>query len=633
MFTSIPHSLFRRFRTSPGSRASAAVLLVLLGAGPHLRAQVLPPVTESVVVSASLAPETEPAVPASVTVISREEIERSGETSLVELLRSVPGVDVVESGGPGKVASVFLRGTNSTQTLVLIDGVKVNSPYFSGYDFSALSTQNVQRIEIIRGPFSALYGSDAIGGVISIFTRTPAREPSGQASVSFGNKSFHQETLFATAGAGDLAFSLSGRDVRDGGDEQSIGGAPVDNDGWRDREGSAQLRWTASDSLALGLHFGRIFARSEIPSDGENPTPRRFTDFAQTEWAVPIRWEISGANVLAGSLSDVELHPTSSDLGDPSGFSQSDTRARTLAARATDSWTISEAQTVSAAASYERSRVDSRGAFGPVISGSRAAQWGVAAEDRATLLDGRLVAVAGVRYDRHSAYGSATSPRVSVVWSFDAADSIRASYGTAFRAPSIGELYYPFYGNPDLGPERSRSFEVGIQRRTRAATFDAAVFRNDIRDLIQYDFTRQTNANIGRARTEGVELSAETSPVPGIHLRLAYTYLRAVDETNGEPLVRRPRHRASASLAWDPGRWRTSTEILFVGRRPDVEAAYPYGATEDPSYTRIDIFASYRLGLVSPFVRIENLTDRRYAEASGFPAPHRRFAAGVAAEF
>ncbi|HWC65292.1 MAG TPA: TonB-dependent receptor, partial [Thermoanaerobaculia bacterium] len=497
-------------RRTPAVRLRAVLptLLVAAGVPGILRGQTPAPVSENVVVSASLAPEIEPAVSSSVTVITRKQIERSGKTDVLELLREVPGVDVVQAGDAGKVTSVFLRGTNSTQTLVLIDGVRVNSPYFAGYDFSALSTQDVERIEIVRGPFSALYGSDAIGGVISILRRKPSAEPAGRATVAAGDRSFHEETLFASASAGPFGFSISGRDAHDGGQPQEVAGARVDNDAWRDRNGAAEVEWNVSPVLTAGLRAERMFARSEIPSDSGQPTPHRFTDFAQTTWTLPVRAKISEENALAGSLYDVELHPTAVDPDDASGFFQSETRARTRGGRVVDSWKLSEANTLSGVASYERSTVDSSGAFGTLIAGRRISTWGAGVDDQLALLGDRLHVVAGVRFDRHSAFGSSTNPRLSLVWNVAASDAIRASWGTAFRAPSIGELYYPFFGNPDLDPERSRSVELGFTHIAGRARLDVALFRNDIRDLIQYDPVRQTNGNVGRARTEGVEAEA-----------------------------------------------------------------------------------------------------------------------------
>lgn len=615
-------------------RLRVSLSFLLLG-GPLFTAiapaQTVPPVSENIVVSASLAPETEPAVSAPVTVITRQQIEKSGKTTVLELLREVPGVDIVQIGGPGKVASVFLRGANSTQTLLLIDGVRVNRPDFAGYDLSALSTEDVERIEIARGPFSALYGSDAIGGVISIFTRPGSKTPAGSATAALGNKAFHEETLFASGGTGDFTVSLSGRDVFDAGDTIDVGGTSVNHDSWRDRNGSAHLEWTPSDGFGAGLEVSRMFARSDIPSDGANPTPQRETDLAQTTWIAPIHWKISEENSVQASLSSVEANPTFSDPRGAFGYTNSSTVAITRGARVLDTWDL-PGNTLSAQASYEASKVHLTDSFGTELNDARIHTWGMALEDQVALVPEKLLAVAGIRYDHHSAFGSATSPRISLVYQVTSDDSLRASFGTAFRAPAIGELYYPFSGNADLQPEKSRSYDVGYTRRAGKTELDLSLFRNDIRDLIEYDFVTNVNANIGKARTEGIEASLQTPIVRDLLVRVAYTWLKATDQTTGLPLLRRPRNRGSLDLAWNHGRWSATATAIFTGRRADVDSA-TFARAQDPSNTRVDFTARYHQGAVAPFVRILNLTDRRYAEANGFPAPRRRIAAGLTVSF
>lgn len=615
----------------PGFGGRLALAAALVGAAAGAAAQAPGPVSENVVVSASLSPESEPAVSGAVTVITRDQIEKSGKTDVLELLREVPGVDVVQGGGRGSVTSVFLRGANSTQALVLVDGVRVNRPDFAGYDFSALSVENVERIEVARGPFSALYGSDALGGVISITTRAASSTPEGQASVSLGNKGFHEETLHASAGKGPLAFAISGRDLRDGGDAEQVAGVSVDHSAWRDQNGSARLDWTPSEEVRLGAEIGRMFARDEIPSDGAHATPHRSTDFAQTTWTVPAQWKVSPDNTLQATLSDVDAHPTYSDPDDPSGYTRSDTVLQSQAVRLVDSWAL-PGNALSTAASYERSRADINDSFGAELDGRKIHTWGVAVEDQVPIAGDRLLAVGGARYDRHSAFGDSFSPRLSLLWKLGTESALRASWGTAFRAPALGELYYPFFGNPDLKPERSKNYEIGFVRRGRILDLDLAVFRSDFRNLIQPDFSTFVNVNVGRARTEGVEAGAAAAIGESIRLRGSYTYLEATDETTGLSLLRRPRHRGAFDVSWTPGPWRAAATALFVGRRADVDSA-TFSRIEDPSYVRFDAQVSCKLGNLSPFLRAENLTDRRYSEIDGYPAPRRRVAAGISAAF
>ncbi|HEU4464428.1 MAG TPA: DUF6580 family putative transport protein, partial [Gemmatimonadota bacterium] len=223
--------------------ASAVGLLVLLPVA--ARAQAPPPVSDSVVVTATMTPEEERELGSAATVITREWIEASGARTVVELLREVPGVDVARQGSDGALTSVFLRGANSPHLLVLVDGARMNSPYFSGYDFSSLTTENIERIEVVRGPFSPLYGSDAIGGVIQIFTRPSSARPAGRATAEGGSDGQRRLAAFFSAGVSDFGAAASVSDSRSDGHRR--------NSDWEERGGSLRLDWRPSDALQIGL--------------------------------------------------------------------------------------------------------------------------------------------------------------------------------------------------------------------------------------------------------------------------------------------------------------------------------------------------------------------------------------------
>jgi vitamin B12 transporter len=247
---------------------------------------------------------------------------------------------------------------------------------------------------------------------------------------------------------------------------------------------------------------------------------------------------------------------------------------------------------------------------------------------------GGITATAGVRYDDHSQFGAAWSPRATAAWlSSDALWKVRASGGSAFRAPTVGELYYPFSGNPDLRPERSTSYDLGVERYLPGGRIEASLFWNDFRDLIVYDFARSANFNVGRARTRGVEFALRQDLARTLSVDTGYTYLDAQDRGTGLALIRRPRHRAFLGASWQAlGRLSLAPRVTFVGNRPDSDALTG-NRVESPSFLRLDLFARYCLGPVAPYARVENIADRRYEEVNGYPAPRRRFAAGLEARF
>ena len=229
-FSGCPGFLARR----PRPRAPWIPIGIALLLSAAASSQVLPTKSESVVVTATATPEEQVDLGAATTVITRAQIEKNGWKTVADVLRSVPGLDVSQYGGEGQLTSVFLRGANSNDTLLLVDGVRMNSPYFSGYDFSSLTTENIERIEIARGPFSALYGSDAMGGVIQVFTRPGASGFSGRASLEAGNVGEREGEVFASAGSGPWSAPGSFRDGRIDGDRR--------NSDWQRRSGPAHSR-------------------------------------------------------------------------------------------------------------------------------------------------------------------------------------------------------------------------------------------------------------------------------------------------------------------------------------------------------------------------------------------------------
>ncbi len=609
-------ALLSRF---PRLLAAAALACVLPGQA--LAQQAPPPVAENVVVTATAVAEEEIAVGSATTVITRERIETSGFRTVAEVLRSVPGIDLVRSGSDGSITSAQLRGANSTQTLVLVDGQRLNSPYFPGYDFSGLTTENVERIEIVRGPFSALYGSDALGGVIQIFTRPSARGLAGQASFEGGESGQRGGSIFASYGGESLGIAGSYRDGRVGGDRP--------NSDWRQRNGALRADGRFGESLRFALEGAIDDGEVGVPGPVGAETPHSRYANRQERLALPVSFAPADGHAATVLVADVV---SKLRFDDPdSGFS-SRTEARSLQARVADTWT-SGANRLSGFASWERGKVDDSSNFGVSLDGQRTTIWGAGVEDTLKL-SGGFTATAGLRYDNHSQFGSAWSPRGSLSWnSADALWKLRASAGSAFRAPTVGELYYPFSGNPDLRPERSTSFELGAERYLAGGRVEASLFWNDFRDLIVYDFSRFQNFNVGRARTRGVELAARQEIGRTLSLDVGYTYLDAVDRDTGLPLIRRPHHRAFLGATWRAlPHLSIAPRLTVVGTRADRDALTGQNV-EEPAYARIDLFSRYDIGPVAPYLRVENLTDQRYQEVNGYPAPRRRFALGIEAKF
>ena len=596
------------------SAAAAPVLLAFLSAAlpAPARAQAPPPVSEEVVVTATATPQEESEVGSATTVITRRDIEENNWKTVPDVLRAVAGATTTQSGGPGAQTSLFLRGAASTETLVLVDGVRVNSPFFPGYDFGPLSTENVERVEVVRGPFSALYGSDAIGGVVQIFTRPTAEKLSAQLTAEAGNASHHEETAYFTAGS--QLWAVAGTFLNQKSDGDRV------NDDFQSRSGSVRLERHFGNDATVALEGSLLDGELGLPGPvgAETPNDRYFQRQAQV--SLPATFHPADGHTATAVLGWTSSRPTYETTG-----YREDTDAQTFQARVADTFTVG-ANEITGLAGWERWSVDDHDNFGVNLDGSQSTLWHLGAEDSIRL--GPAILTGGVRYDHHSQFGDAWSPRATLTWRAGQW-KLRASGGSGFRAPSVGELYYPFSGNPNLQPERSVSYEVGVERQLGRFHAATSFFWNDYRDLIVYDFVRQANFNVGRARSRGIEVTGRGEVAAWLALDAGYTYLQATDLETGLGLIRRPRDSAFAGLVVRPlAALEIAPRVIFVGRRPDNDALTGE-RIEDPSYTRIDLSARYPLGTLVPYLRIQNLSDRSYAEVDGYPAPGRRYAFGL----
>ncbi|HEU5248639.1 MAG TPA: TonB-dependent receptor, partial [Thermoanaerobaculia bacterium] len=515
----------------------------------------------------------------------------------------------------------FLRGANSPHVLVLMDGARLNSPYFSGYDFSTLTTENVERIEIVRGPFSALYGSDAIGGVVHIFTRPAAAGLSGRAALEGGEAGRRHGSAFVTGGS--QAFGAAGSYSHDetNGDRR--------NSDWRQDAGSLRLEARSGDRFRAALEASIVDADVGVPGPIGRETPRARQESREERLQLPISFRPLDGHEATLLFARVASERT---YRDPDAAFDSRSNPETLQARLSDSFRAGRHE-LTAFGTWERWNVDDRSNFGVALDDDRSTLWGAGLQD-SVALGGGVLATAGLRYDHHSDFGRAWSPRGTLAWVDPGAKwKLRLSGGSAFRAPSVGELFYPFGGNPDLKPERVTSWEAGVERYVAGGRIELSLFWNEFRDLIVFDFATSLNENVGRARTRGVEVAWRQRVTDRLEADAGYTWLDAEDRASGEDLLRRPRHRAFLAMVVRPTeRLSLSPRAVLVGRRLDADAVTGRHK-EVPSYLRVDAFARYELGHLVPYARLENATDRNYEEVDGYPAPGRRWSAGLEVRF
>jgi vitamin B12 transporter len=603
-----------------------------------------PPQTlEPIIVTATKLETPAREVASSVTVISEEDISTKQQTTVLDALRSVPAVDVVRQGGAGQQTSIFMRGANSEHTLVLIDGIQVNDPISPArfFDFANLTTDNIDRIEVVRGPGSTLYGSDALGGVINIITKKGQGEPRLTVSAEGGSYETHREKIGLSGGSEKLNYSLTASYL----DSNGIGAASrkdgnSERDGYKNLSTSARIGLTPTDNFDLDFILRYIDAEADIDNSGgpagddPNFTLDSESLFFRTQARLMLfndLWE----QKLGFSLTDYDR--TSKD--DPDTARPFDSvRSSYDSQQHKIDWQnnlfLHESNTVTFGVEYEeekgKSTYFSESVFGPyssVYPEKKTHTVGYYLQDQVKLWD-RFFTTLGVRLDDHDEFGTHATYRIASAYIFpNAGTKVRASYGTGFRAPSLFQLYsLDFGGNPDLDPEESKGWDVGLEQtfwQDRLA-LSLTYFENDFDDLIvSNSLTGWTYENVDEAETKGIEFAVTCQPATDITLRASYTFTDTENKETGKELLRRPRNKYSADLTYRfMERGNVNLNLLYVGERKDTffnNVTFASGRTELASYTVVNLAASFMVtDKFRLFGRVDNLFDEEYEEVWGY---------------
>lgn len=579
-------------------------------------------VQEEIVVTASALPEKVDDTPAAVTVVTREEIDSRAALDVADVLREVPGLHMSRTGSPGRATSLFTRGSNSNHTLVLWNGIEITNPYFSGYDWGRFSTVGVEQVEVVRGPYSALYGSDAVAGVVNVLTTS--KRSGFRALAEMGDHGLRNGSVSGsyagTAASVDASFESR--------DDDGFAA----NDDFSQNSASAAVRWNATPSFFAGLSARHTTYDLGIPmnlngaGDAIVPSPRRRQDGSERQLAIPLGQTI-GRFSYDVTLAESRRDDAFEDPEDPFGLVTTTTESTTRRARVTTR-TSTSFGTIVAGGEYEHAEVDDVTNFGPNFTGGERTERSLFAEDRLTRDLGatsRLEFSAGLRWDDYETFGSELSPRVAAAW-ITGGNKLRAAFGEAFRAPAVGELYFPFAGNPDLEAERSRSFEIGYDH---AAGISATLFQSDYDDLIVFDSATFVFQNVGAASARGLELALQRELTRELRTSVSYTYTDTEEKGEDRQLLRRPRHSGSLFLGYRAGVFDTNVVLLHSGARADVLPVFPFSRTTNEAYTTLDANVQVDLGRFTPYLRVANLTNVAYEEVLGYPSASRRIAVGV----
>ncbi|MGZ5538148.1 MAG: TonB-dependent receptor [Chthoniobacterales bacterium] len=576
--------------------------------------------TSEIIVSATRLPIPEDETPASVSVITDDDLEEKQTRRVAEALRSVPGISVVQSGAPGQLTSVFTRGLRSEHTQVLLDGIPINQGLAGLFNFADLNVDNIDRIEVVRGSQSTLYGPRALAGVIQIFTRRGDGPSTGALTSEAGSFDSFRES-FATSGSWkqfDYSVGLSRFDTDN----------DRPNNQYRLSNGIANVGWSPNERLRIGSLFTYSLADTGNPNTISNPKP--LDNFLTERWLIGPRVDFLPVDWWRHQL--IVSYDHERQVNDPNddGF-VGPTRA--LFKRLTVDYQndLKPTSWLTLTSGFFYSHVDAGQerpfvAFGDTFVSDETKETSVFAQASVTPLKD-LNLVAGGRFDHFNQFGDIWTYRFAGSYLVRRTDTtLHASYATGFSPPSSQDKIFGM--NFGLDPERNRGWDAGVEQRwwNGKVSLGATYFHNDLSNVIGFNGLFET-LNLGAARTQGLEAEMKVRPMTDLLFTASYTYLDAektsaadISQLQGARLPRRPRNEVyiSGSYLWFK-KLRTTAEAKFVNAREELNFGAPNFDIED--YAFMNIAAEYEINShLTIFGRINNLTDEKYAEVFGFPA-------------
>lgn len=575
------------------------------------------PVTElnPLVVTASRSEHSLADAPASVSVITAEQIKARGAGNLLEALRGVPGLSLNGRQVGGR-KTLSIRGAEDRHTLVLIDGRRISSTDdtigHSDYQYGWVAMEQIERIEVVRGPMSALYGSEAVGGVINIITRKGGQQWHGGASVrgELGEGPAgdgHQMSASASGPLGEwFDLALGVEDRRRAPTPRPENKATSDIEGQDRQSGNLRLGFTPSEGQRLQLDMLRSEeTRRRHEQNTRLPARPYYLDTYDLQRRQDaLTWQADWSLLR----SELRYSEAEFEVNNKRSNNIAATRPQRLEDRVWDgnlAFALGDSHSLTLGAERREEFLENAGLTGGSDSALHKALY---VQDEIALADDWALTL-GTRLDHHAIFGSESSPRAYLVWRASPELTIKGGYGEAFRAPTLKQISpnyvgaegpHTFLGNADIQPETSRSWEIGADWRDEQSAYTATLFRSEIKDLIYYNLLRRVGPrsiyqydNISEARIDGLEVALRRALGGGFSLASSMTWLDARDRDSDDKLTGRPEFSATPSLAWQQGAWGAELEWQYIGQQTLKNAAGQLKRA--PAYSLVSLSGSYRV--------------------------------------
>ncbi len=579
----------------------------------------------------------------STTIIDSNDIKQRNKISLIDLLNEVPGLSITQSGGSGKLSYVSLRGGNSNHTLVLIDGIEINTPSdpSNAYDFANILTDDIERIEILRGPQSILYGSDAVTGVINILTKKGNSKPTLHLNAEGGSLNSYRgnSSMLGSYNSFNYKFNYS-RYQTDGISVANEKDGNAEKDKYRENFYSTRLGYNFSKDFSLDFLLNFTNTNSDLDqTGGQGGDDPNYTSKSE-ELLSRIKADLQLFNGFWNQsfsfsfLRNLRKYKDGIDILHPTTSSNALYDGNRLKTEWQNILSLSKDNIIFLGIEYEEERAKSsyfsESQFGPyssVFDKQKSSIYGIYLQDQIKF-GNKLFASIGVRYDHNEKFGSQFSYRVAPAFFINQTNTkIKATIGNAFKAPSLYYLFDPTYGNPNLNPEKNIGWDFGFEQYiyNDLLIIGLTYFSNDFKDLMTFDDNFKV-ANISKAESNGIETEISSKIFNKININLNYTFTETKNKSDnptdkGKPLLRRPKHKIGFNTNYSlNGNINFNLELVYYSKRYDIDfSTFPSQRVILQDYTLVNLSAIYELtNFISLSGRVENLFDKDYEEVLGY---------------